>query len=350
MNLPTLKKRGKGSFELSSPVRIEAAASAAGPFEKKGRLRGAFDLTFDDPYLGEKTWEKAEGSLARRTVARLYEKSSLSPAETDFFFAGDLERQCMASTQGLLPYDVPYCGLYGACSTFGEGLILASALLDGGFGRAAGVITTSHFSTAEREYRTPLVYGKQRQPSAQHTVTGGGAVLLSAGPAPDGEPYAAVTRFRVGRMRDMGITDPGNMGAAMAPAAAETLTGFLEDFGRKADDYDLILTGDLGQVGYEIVRDLTGAMGFPLGGVYDDCGRLLYHEEQDAHAGGSGAGCSSLVFVASVLPRLLRGELKRVLLAPTGALLSAVSLLQGESIPGICHLIEVEARSGKEDF
>ncbi|MBR5742184.1 MAG: stage V sporulation protein AD, partial [Clostridia bacterium] len=176
------KKLGGGSFALSSPVRIESAASAAGPFEKRGLLSGAFDLVFDDPYLGEKTWEKAEGALARKIVARLYEKSAFSPADTDFFFAGDLERQCMASTLGLLPYEIPYFGLYGACSTFAEGLILASSLLDGGFGDAAGVVTTSHFSTAEREYRTPLVYGKQRQPSAQHTVTGGGAVLLTTRP------------------------------------------------------------------------------------------------------------------------------------------------------------------------
>ncbi len=344
----TMKKCGEGSFELSNPVRIASAACAAGPFEKRGLLKEAFDLAFDDPYLGEKTWEKAEGSLARRIAAKLLEKSGLAPADVDFFFAGDLERQCMASTLGLLPYEIPYFGLYGACSTFTEGLILASALLDGGFGRRAGVITTSHFSTAEREYRTPLIYGKQRQPSAQHTVTGGGAVLLTALPAPEGVPYAAVTRFRVGRMRDMGITDAGNMGAAMAPAAAETLTGFLEDFGKTGDDYDLILTGDLGEVGHRILKELTHGMGFPLEGVLDDCGRLLYKEEQDAHAGGSGAGCSSLVFASSVLPRLLRGELGKVLFASTGALLSATSLLQGESIPGICHVVEVEAFSGKE--
>ena len=335
------KKIGTSAYLLENPVAVVSASSVVGPVEGGGKLGVAFDYVSNDDYFGQKTWEQAESAMVSRTIGLLYEKTDVKPSDTGAFFGGDLEKQCTGTSFGFRGWNFPFCGLYGACSTFVEGMALGSALIDGGFVSFAGAAASSHFSAAEREYRMPLAYGNQRQLCAQRTVTGCGAVLLSA--EPPTARYVAVTGFSFGRMVDAGVSDPAEMGAAMAPAAYQTITTFLEDRGRKSADYDGIYTGDLGEVGYAILRDMTG-----FGTEYEDCGRLIFAPEQDTHAGGSGCGCSAVVFGAYILPRMLQNPGCRILLAGTGALLSATSTLQGESIPGICHLVELECREGDE--
>lgn len=335
------KKRGSLTYLTDKPVYISAFSSLGGSEEKAGPLGAHFDITSDDDYFGEETWEKAETAIVRMLVSRLYQNAGSTPDATDLFFGGDLQKQCMATSLGLLPYGVPYLGLYGACSTFAEGLALASLSIDGGFAASAGVVVSSHFCTAEREYRTPLVYGNQRQPAAQRTVTGGGAALLTREP-PDGKKTPYISAFAVGRMCDMGIKDPSNMGAAMAPAAFETLSAFLEDTGQSPEAFDLIVTGDLGSVGHRIVSRLFEAAGISLGDRYDDCGKMIFYASQDVHAGGSGCGCSASVLTSTLLKRMMDGQYKKILFAGTGALLSATSLLQGENIPGVCHAVQIE--------
>lgn len=335
------KKIGNAAYVIRKPVAIVSRATVTGPAEGAGKLGDRFDYVSNDEYFGQKTWEKAESAMVARTVGILYEKTHLSPCDTDAFFGGDLERQCTGTSFGFRGWNFPYCGLYGACSTFAEGIALAAGMIDGGFLHVAGVAASSHFSAAEREYRMPLLYGSQRRLCAQRTVTGCGAVLLS-GEVP-GERYAAVTGFALGCIVDAGVTDPAEMGAAMAPAAYQTITTWLEARGRTSTDYDHIYTGDLGEVGYNIVRDMTG-----FGSEYRDCGCMLFSSGQDSHAGGSGCGCSAVVFAAYILPELLQKPGSRILLAGTGALLSATSVLQGESIPGICHVVELECREGGE--
>ncbi|MCQ2446167.1 MAG: stage V sporulation protein AD [Clostridia bacterium] len=335
------KKHGSITYLPDSPVYITSRASLGGSEEKAGKLASLLDISSEDDYFGEDTWEKAETAIVRMLVDQLYKSAQTTPESTDLFLGGDLQKQCMATSLGLLPYGVPYLGLYGACSTFAEGLALASLAIDGGFASSAGVVATSHFCTAEREYRTPLVYGNQRQPTAQRTVTGGGAILLSKD-APKDRAAPHITAFAIGKMRDLGIKDASNMGAAMAPAAFETISTFLEDTRQTPEDFDLIVSGDLGNVGHRIVSRLAEAAGIDFGGRYDDCGRMVFDPSQDTHAGASGCGCSAMVLTASLLRRMEEGKIKRLLFAGTGALLSATSLLQGESIPGICHAVAIE--------
>ncbi|MBR5868574.1 MAG: stage V sporulation protein AD [Clostridia bacterium] len=333
------KKVGSSAYLLENPVAVVSASSVVGPEEGAGALGEAFDYVSNDDYFGQKTWEQAESAMISRAVGILYEKSELTPIDTGAFFGGDLEKQCTGTSFGFRGWEFPFCGLYGACSTFAEGMALGAAMIDGGYMAVSAAAASSHFSAAEREYRMPLAYGNQRQLCAQRTVTGCGAVLLS-GQLPT-ERHVAVTGFAFGKMVDAGVTDPAEMGAAMAPAAYQTITTYLEDRGMASTDYHRIYTGDLGEVGYTILRDMTG-----FGREYEDCGRLVFTPDQDTHAGGSGCGCSATVFGAYILPDMLKHPGSRVLLAGTGALLSATSVLQGESIPGICHLVELECREG----
>ena len=277
--------------------------------------------------------------MQKRALSRALDKAGLKAGDLDYILAGDLLNQCVGSAFGLRDFGIPFYGLYGACSTMGESLALASLLIDGGFARRAAAMTSSHFCTAERQYRMPVPYGSQRTPTAQWTATAAGCTILEE----KGQgPY--VTHVICGRIVDKGITDANNMGAAMAPAAYDTLSAFFRDTETGPKDYDLILTGDLGELGHDIVRDFFQRDGVDLGDRYQDCGLLLYDREaQDMHAGASGCGCSAAVLNGYVLPGLRAGKWRRVLFAPTGALLSPTTSFQGESVPGICHAVCLSA-------
>ena len=280
-----------------------------------------------------------EEIASARQVEHALEKAELTPEDLDYILAGDLLNQCIGSSFGLRDFRVPFYGLYGACSTMGESLSLASLLIDGGYADRAAALTSSHFCTAERQYRMPVPYGSQRTPTAQWTTTAAGCTILgSDGPG----PY--VTHVTCGRIVDKGITDANNMGAAMAPAAYDTLSAFFRDTGYKPADFDLILTGDLGELGHAIVRDFFQRDGVDMGPQFQDCGLLLYdRKHQDMHAGASGCGCSASVLNGYLLRKMREGKWKTILFAPTGALLSPTSSGQGESIPSICHAVRLSA-------
>ncbi len=303
--------------------------------ESEGPLAEGFDQLFPDSTLGESTWEKAECRLQKEAIRIALEKGGLKGEDLHFLFAGDLLNQCTGSIYGLREVGAPFVGLYGACSTMAESLGLAALFLEAGFGERTAAVTSSHFCSAERQFRFPLEYGGQRTPTSQWTVTGSGAVILGA----DGEgPF--VRGVTIGRMRDMGITDANNMGAAMAPAAADTLERFFDDTGFSPERFDLIATGDLGKVGSDLLLEVLEKDGRSLRGRHNDCGLMIYdRERQQVEAGGSGCGCSASVLCAHILPELRRGELREVLFVATGALMSTTAVQQGESIPGIAHLV-----------
>ena len=333
------KRLGRRTVALSAPPSVLACACVGGKFEGQGPLGACFDELGKDSFFGESTWEKAESAMQKRALSRALDKARLKAGDLDYILAGDLLNQCVGSAFGLRDFGIPFYGLYGACSTMGESLALASLLIDGGFARRAAAMTSSHFCTAERQYRMPVPYGSQRTPTAQWTATAAGCTILEE----KGQgPY--VTHVICGRIVDKGITDANNMGAAMAPAAYDTLSAFFRDTETGPKDYDLILTGDLGELGHDIVRDFFQRDGVDLGDRYQDCGLLLYDREaQDMHAGASGCGCSAAVLNGYVLPGLRAGKWRRVLFAPTGALLSPTTSFQGESVPGICHAVCLSA-------
>ena len=333
------KRVGRRTVALSAPPSVLACACVGGKFEGQGPLGACFDELGEDSFFGESTWEKAESAMQKRALSRALDKARLKAGDLDYILAGDLLNQCVGSAFGLRDFGIPFYGLYGACSTMGESLALASLLIDGGFARRAAAMTSSHFCTAERQYRMPVPYGSQRTPTAQWTATAAGCTIL----AEKGQgPY--VTHVICGRIVDKGITDSNNMGAAMAPAAYDTLSAFFRDTQTGPKDYDLILTGDLGELGHDIVRDFFRRDGIDLTDRYQDCGLLLYdREKQDMHAGASGCGCSAAVLNGYVLPGLRAGKWRRVLFAPTGALLSPTTSFQGESVPGICHAVCLSA-------
>ncbi len=324
-------------MRFSCPPVILAEASVVGRKEGEGPLGDRFDLVEPDAYFGEKTWESGESAMLRRCLSLLLRKAELDARQLDYILSGDLQNQCAGAAYAVRGVPAPYLGLYGACSTMAEAIGLAAMLLDGGFAEKCAAMTGSHFCTAERQYRYPLEYGGVRAPTAQWTVTGAGALLLGReGTGPH------ITDFTAGIIADLGVKDMANMGAAMAPAAYQTLRAHF-DAVRPPEDYDLILTGDLGHIGRAIVADLFARDGVLLGDRYDDCGRRVFdRERQDVHAGGSGAGCSAIVLAGDIVKRLRSGELRRVLLAATGALMSPVSAMQGESIPAICHAVTIE--------
>ena len=332
------KRIGKQTLLLPSAPAIIGHAAVVGQKEGEGPLKDCFDLISEDSYFGEQTWEKAESHMLRQCFELACAKAQLPPSALDAVLSGDLLNQCISSAFAMKDSNLPYLGLYGACSTMAESLGLAALLIDGGYAKRTAAVTGSHFCSAERQYRFPLEYGGQRPPTAQWTVTGAGAVLLEAG-----GQGPRVTHVTFGSIVDAGIKDANAMGAAMAPAAYETLKAHFADTGRDPGDYDAIFTGDLGALGHDILQELFRRDGVELGCTYMDCGVLLFDlNTQDVNAGGSGCGCSASVLGGHILRGMEKGVWKRVLFAATGALMSPLSAQQGSSIPGICHAVAIE--------
>ncbi len=333
------KRSGRQTVCLMDPPSIIGSAAAVGKKEGEGPLSSSFDIIGKDGYFGEQTWEKAESAMQRLAFFKAMDKAKITPSQLDYLFAGDLLNQCTASTFAMRDSCLPYLGLFGACSTMAEGLGLAAMMIDGGYADYTCAVTSSHFCSAERQFRAPLEYGGQRAPTAQWTATAAGAVILAS---QGSGPY--VTAVTTGCIRDAGVTDITNMGAAMAQAAYDTICRHFEDLHLAPADYDLIVTGDLGRIGRSIVLDFFRRDGVDIAPVYDDCGVLLYDQErQDVHAGGSGCGCSAAVLCSWLLDGMRAGRWKRLLFCGTGALMSPTSSGQGESIPGICHAVAISS-------
>lgn len=315
---------------------IISYAAAVGKKEGEGPLADRFDQVFDDDLIGEDSWEKAESALQKEALRIAMKKANLTADNIECTFAGDLLNQCIGSSFGLREFGIPQIGLYGACSTMALSLALAAVFVSYGAAATAAAVTSSHFCSAERQFRMPLTYGGQRTPTAQWTVTGAGCAIVSKG---SGTRISAVT---IGKIIDLGVCDANNMGAAMAPAAADTIKDHLNSMDASVKDYDLILTGDLGKIGSNLLYELLDKDGIDLRKRHDDCGLMIFDpEKQDVHAGGSGCGCSASVLCSDILKRIEAGELKRVLFCATGALMSTTSSFQGESIPGIAHAVEI---------
>ena len=332
------KRIGRRTAALQTPPSVLSFANIGGRMEGQGPLSDYFDELSPDAFFGKKTWEQGESAMQERVLRRALEKGGLTAGELDYVLAGDLLNQCIGTSFGLRSFHIPFYGLYGACSTMGESLSLAALLIDGGFARLAAAMTSSHYCTAERQYRMPVPYGSQRTPTAQWTATASGCCILGA--QGDG-PY--ITHVTCGRIVDWGITDANNMGAAMAPAAAATLLRYLTDTNTQPQEFDAICTGDLGHVGSQLFRELLAAEGLLLKN-HIDCGSLLYDAEgQSVHSGASGPGCCAAVLCGHLLPRLERRGQRRVLFLATGALMSQTTFLQKESIPAISHLVELAA-------
>lgn len=331
------ERKGQYTVLMSSRPTILGYAAVVGKKEGEGPLGRYFDYIFEDTTLGEKTWEKAESALQREAFTRALDKAGLSPSQIHYLFAGDLLNQNIASTFGMRESNVPLLGQFGACSTMAQTLGMAAVFVDSGAADLCSAVTSSHFCTAERQFRFPLEYGGQRTPTAQWTATASGSAVVGMGGS--GVHISAVC---FGKINDLGVTDANNMGAAMAPAAADTIANFLTDTATTPDDYDLIVTGDLSQVGSELLRDLLERKGIKLGSKHADCGLMMYdREKQDVHAGGSGCGCAASILCSYFLSKLERKELNNILFVATGALMSPTSSQQGESIPGIAHLIHL---------
>ena len=319
---------------LEQGAALVSSAAVVGRKEGEGPLADSFDRIVRDPYAGQKSWEKAETELQKQAVTLALQKANLPANEIDVMLSGDLINQCTPSCYAAAPLGIPMLGLFGACSTAAESLALGSLMVESGAAGHALCLTSSHFCTAERQFRTPLAYGGQRSPTAQWTVTGAGAFVLAK------EGALKIKGVCIGRPVDMGVRAVSNMGAAMAPAACDTLTRFFRDTGKAPCDFDLILTGDLGSIGHRIVGEQMSSQGLPLGERYEDCGLLVYDvKRQDMHAGGSGCGCSAVVLAGHVISKMKQGLYSNVLLAGTGALMSPMSLQQGDAIVGIAHLI-----------
>lgn len=334
-----MKKIGSQTIQLENKVYILSSASIVGPKESEGPLAKHFDLCLDDEFWGEKTWEKAESKIIKECVNMVVAKSGLASQDIDLCFAGDLLNQCISSCFGLRSLNIPFIGVFGACSTFIEAISLGSVFIAGNTAKNVVCATSSHFCSAEKQFRYPLELGNQRPPTAQWTVTGSGSVVLST--SCDNSPY--VTYVTPGKIVDMGIKDANNMGAAMAMSAVDTIITHFKDTGRTPDFYDLILTGDLGYIGKEIVIENCKKEGYNLSNNYNDCGVLIFDKDkQDTHSGGSGCACIATVFSGYIYKLLKEKEIKKVLLVATGALTNATTSAQGESIPGIAHAISVE--------
>ena len=333
------ERKGQYTVLLSNRPTILGYAAVVGKKEGEGPLARYFDYIFEDTTLGEKTWEKSESAMQREAFTRALDKASFSPSQVNYIFAGDLLNQNIASTFGLREYNVPLFGQFGACSTMAQTLAMAAVYVDSGAADICSAVTSSHFCSAERQFRFPLEYGGQRTPTSQWTATAAGSAVVGMGG--NGVRIAAMC---AGRVTDLGVTDANNMGAAMAPAAADTIYNFLTDTATKPDDYDLIVTGDLSAVGSQLLLELLSRKGIDLGSRHADCGLMIYdRSKQDVHAGGSGCGCSAAVLCSYLLGKMERRELHSVLFIGTGALMSPTSSQQGESIPGIAHLVHLVA-------
>ena len=324
------------TLKFSEDTTILVTASVVGAKEHEGPIGDVFDLHDTTDRFGKKTWEKAEGEMQRLAFNVALSKAKLSEREIDALFAGDLLNQCSASAYGLLDFDIPYYGLYGACSTAAEAIMLSAMSVSAGYFHRCAAVTSSHNCSSERQFRTPVEYGAQRSPTAQWTVTGAGAFVLGSG------GKVRVAEGLPGIVVDKGICDASNMGAAMAPAAANTVARYLRCGEVPLDEIDLILTGDLGYEGGSIMCDLLIAEGYDIKSKYNDCGMIIYsREEQDMHSGGSGCGCSAVVLASYILPKIERKELKNVLFIGTGAMMSPSSIQQGLSIPAVAHLVRL---------
>lgn len=325
-------------IKFGGGVGFSASASAVGKCESQGPIGDCFDIHDNTDRFGKSTWEKAESEMQRLALGTALSKQKLAEDDIDALFAGDLLNQCVGSSYGLVDFDIPYFGLYGACSTAIEGIILAATLCSTDQVKRCAVVTSSHNSAAERQYRSPIEYGGQRPPTAQWTVTGSGAFII------EHNTDIEIVEAMPGIVVDKGISDANNMGAAMAPAAISTLTRYFKASNTTPDDFDLILTGDLGWEGGSILCELMQVEGYDIRKKYNDGGMLIYDREaQDMHAGGSGCGCSAVVLASYILPKLARGELSDILVIGTGAMMSPSSVLQGESIPAVAHLVRIKS-------
>ena len=327
-----------GTIELKNKPTIAYTAAIAGTKEGEGPLGKYFDMVLEDDRWDSKSWEQAESKIQKQTALKALNKGNLTTEDIDYLFAGDLINQCVATHYAVRDLGIPFFGLYGACSTMVESMSLGALAVSGGFAKRVMCMTSSHFCGAERQFRNPLEYGGQRPQSAQWTVTGSGcAILESSGMGPK------ITHVTPGKIVDLGICDANNMGAAMAPAAADTLIQHFRDTGRNAKDYDLILTGDLGIVGSEILCEMAEKEGYNIKTVHNDCGKMIFDiKEQDVHSGGSGCGCIATVFCGYIMDKFKKKEYSRILLMATGALMNTTMLQQGESIPCIAHCISIE--------
>lgn len=333
-----MKRIGKRTIIFENKPRIISYGSVVGKKEHEGPLSNEFDSYTTDSFFGEKSFEKAESRLQKTAVQTALDKAGLTPDDIDNIFAGDLLNQCIGSSFGLRSFGIPFIGLYGACSTMALSAGLAAVFIDSGAAKKTISVTSSHFCSAERQYRFPLNYGSQRTPTAQWTVTGSGALILGKD---GGDIYISSVTF--GEIEDLNIKDANNMGAAMAPAAAGTLLNFFKDTETKPDDYDIIFTGDLGYVGTNLLYELLEREGIDIRCRHSDCGTLIFdREKQDVHAGGSGCGCSASVLCSYIMHRLEKGDFGNILFMSTGALMSPTSSFQGESIPGIAHLLNIK--------
>lgn len=339
------RRIGERTLLFRSEPRVVSAASAVAKNEDAGTFGGRFDLVLEDDTFGEDSFERAECKMFCTAAKLAVQKAGLRTAHVRAMLAGDLLNQLITANYAARELGIPYLGLYGACSTMAESLLLGSILVDGGYASPVLCCASSHFSTAERQYRFPLEMGTTAPPTAQRTVTGAGALLLSDTETP--QPvfsHVAVTAATIGRVVDLGITDMNNMGAAMAPACCDTILAHLDDTGYGADEFDLFVSGDLGVFGSEMLLDLADKAHLNLAGRYLDCGASIYKAEQNFSCGGSGAGCSAVVLASELLGRIERGEVRRMLFLATGALMSPTAGMQGESIPGIAHAVVLERR------
>ena len=353
-----LKRIGKHTIEFTEKPRIVGFGSAVGKKEGEGPLKDWFDRVFVDTTMGGETWEKAEAMFQQETVQIAMEKAGLHKEAVDYIFAGDLLNQCVSSSYGLRGFEIPFLGQYGACSTMAQTISMAAVFTESGAADFCAAVTSSHFCSAERQFRYPLQYGGQRTPTAQWTVTGSGGLIIGA--AENGKfkscedllnkngginlkKQICIEHICTGRIIDMGITDANNMGAAMAGAAADTIYRFFNDTNTTKDDYDLIITGDLGQVGSDLMYELLKKQDIDISSSHKDCGLMIFdREKQDVHAGGSGCGCSASVLCSYFLKNMLKRQLNNILFVATGALMSPTIVQQGESIPGIAHLVHLK--------
>ena len=334
------KRKGNQTIFFETPPIIVATGTVAGKMESEGPIGSFFDLTTDDALFGEKTWEKAESKFSKTAVATAFKNANCEPEDIDYLLGGDLINQCTGTTYGIRDFGIPYFGLYGACSTMALSMSMASICIDGGFAKRCAAVTSSHFCSAEKQFRFPLEYGGQRPPTAQWTVTGSACAVIEEGDSQ--KKGVKIEGITTGKIIDKGITDANSMGAAMAPAAADTLITHFNETGRTPDYYDIILSGDLGKIGKSIVIDIAKDKGYDLSKNYNDCGVIIFDsEKQDTHSGGSGCACAGLTFCGYIYKLLSEKTIKKVLFMATGALQSPLSIQQGESIPGIAHAISI---------
>lgn len=334
---------GKQSWKFKHDIYLNMTGTAVGPMEANGPLGKDFDIHFSDLRCEEENWELAERRLMTDAINICLNKAHLTNEDIDLVLAGDLLNQNVTSNYVARSHKIPFLCMFSACSTSMETLAVASALVDAGFSRRAIAATSSHNATAERQFRYPTEYGGQKPKTATFTVTGAGAALVSREKGP-----IKITEATIGRVVDLGIKNPYDMGSAMAPAAADTIEQHFKDLNRKPSDYDLILTGDLSSVGSPIVKELLLEEGYELEHVHNDCGMMIYRPEDPVFSGGSGCACCAVVTYGHVIKEMIRGRLKRVLIVATGALLSPVMIQQKESIPTIAHGVVLEATGGSE--